>query len=68
MARTILAFPAKTELAKAMTELSALAATLVVYGGMEYAGGYGFATSRSVAPAILYEAHNLLRESGTPFL
>lgn len=42
MARTILAFPAKTELAKAITGLSALAATLIVYGATDYVGGYGF--------------------------
>jgi sodium/hydrogen antiporter len=42
MARTILSLPAKTELAKAITGMSALAATLIVYGVTEYAGGYGF--------------------------
>jgi NhaP-type Na+/H+ or K+/H+ antiporter len=42
LARTILSFPSETELAKAITGLSALAATLLVYGVTEYAGGYGF--------------------------
>ncbi len=42
LARTILAFPAKTELAKAITGLTALAVVLVVYGATEYAEGYGF--------------------------
>ena len=42
LARTILAVPAETELAKAITGLSALAATLLVYGVTEYSGGYGF--------------------------
>jgi NhaP-type Na+/H+ or K+/H+ antiporter len=42
LARTILSFLSETELAKAITGLSALAATLLVYGVTEYAGGYGF--------------------------
>lgn len=42
LARTILSFPTETELAKAITGLSALAATLIAYGVTEYAGGYGF--------------------------
>ena len=42
LARLLLSFPAETHLAKAMVGLGALAATLVVYGGTEYAGGYGF--------------------------
>lgn len=42
LARFILAMPAKTNLAKAMTGLGALAATLLIYGVTEYAGGYGF--------------------------
>ncbi len=42
LARFILWLPAKTELAKAVTGLGALAATLVIYGATECAGGYGF--------------------------
>lgn len=42
LARTILTLPAKTELAKAITGLTALAVVLVVYGAAEYAEGYGF--------------------------
>lgn len=42
LARFILSMPAKTDLAKAMAGLGALAATLLIYGVTEYAGGYGF--------------------------
>ena len=42
LARTILSFPAETELVKAMIGLSALAATLISYGVTEIVGGYGF--------------------------
>lgn len=42
LARLIMAMPAKTELAKSMVGLGALAATLLIYGVTEYAGGYGF--------------------------
>lgn len=42
LARALMAMPAKTNLAKAMTGLGALAATLLIYGVTEYAGGYGF--------------------------
>ncbi|WP_255709892.1 cation:proton antiporter domain-containing protein [Pontibacter harenae] len=42
LARFIMAMPAKTELAKSMVGLGALAATLLIYGVTEYAGGYGF--------------------------
>lgn len=42
LARTLLAFPAATHLAKVMVGLGALAATLLIYGGTEYLGGYGF--------------------------
>jgi NhaP-type Na+/H+ or K+/H+ antiporter len=42
IARTLMAMPSKTHLAKAMTGLGALAATLLIYGVTEYAGGYGF--------------------------
>ncbi|GAB3540539.1 cation:proton antiporter [Pontibacter brevis] len=42
LARFIMAMPAKTELAKSMVGLGALAATLLIYGATEYAGGYGF--------------------------
>lgn len=42
LARVLMAMPAKTTLAKAMTGLGALAATLLIYGVTEYAGGYGF--------------------------
>lgn len=42
LARVVLAMPAKTDLAKGMVGLGALAATLIVYGATEYAGGYGF--------------------------
>lgn len=52
IARMILAFPAETELAKAINGLSALAATLIVYGVTEYAGGYGFIAVFVAAVAI----------------
>lgn len=42
LARIILNLPAKTDLAKAMTGLGALAATLLIYGVTEVFGGYGF--------------------------
>jgi NhaP-type Na+/H+ or K+/H+ antiporter len=42
LARALMAMPSKTHLAKAMTGLGALAATLLIYGVTEYAGGYGF--------------------------
>lgn len=42
LGRILLAMPSKTNLAKAMTGLGALAATLLIYGATEYAGGYGF--------------------------
>lgn len=42
LARFMMAMPAKTSLAKAMTGLGALASTLIIYGATEYAGGYGF--------------------------
>lgn len=42
LARMLLAMPAKTHLAKAMTGLGALSATLLIYGVTEYVGGYGF--------------------------
>ncbi len=52
MARTILIFPAKTELAKAPMGLSALAVTLIVYRVTEYTGGYGFIAVFVVACAM----------------
>ncbi len=52
LARTILSVPAKTELAKAITGLSALAVILVVYGATEYAEGYGFIAVFVAAVAI----------------
>lgn len=42
LARSLMAMPSKTKLAKSMTGLGALAATLLIYGVTEYAGGYGF--------------------------
>ena len=42
LARTILSFPAETELVKALIGISALAATLISYGITEIVGGYGF--------------------------
>ena len=42
LARLLLSMPANSHLAKAMVGLGALAATLIVYGGTEYVGGYGF--------------------------
>lgn len=42
LARTLMAMPSKTQLAKAMTGLGAVAATLLIYGVTEVAGGYGF--------------------------
>lgn len=42
LAMTLMAMPSKTYLAKAMTGLGALAATLLIYGVTEYFGGYGF--------------------------
>lgn len=64
MARTILALPAETELAKAITGMSALAATLLVYGVTEYAGGYGFIAVFVAACAIRnYERDHDYHES-----
>jgi NhaP-type Na+/H+ or K+/H+ antiporter len=64
MARTILSLPAKTELAKAITGMSALAATLIVYGATEYAGGYGFVAVFIAACAIRnYERDHEYHES-----
>jgi NhaP-type Na+/H+ or K+/H+ antiporter len=64
MARTILSLPAKTELAKAITGMSALAATLLVYGVTEYAGGYGFIAVFVAACAIRnYERDHEYHES-----
>lgn len=42
LAILIMAMPAKTGLAKSITGLGALAATLLIYGVTEYFGGYGF--------------------------
>lgn len=42
LARVLLSVEAETRLAKAMVGLGALAATLIVYGGTELFGGYGF--------------------------
>jgi sodium/hydrogen antiporter len=42
LARTILSFPADTQLGKTLIGLSALATTLISYGVAEIAGGYGF--------------------------
>lgn len=42
LGRLLFAMPANTHLAKAITGLGALAATLIIYGTTEYAGGYGF--------------------------
>lgn len=64
MARTILSLPAETELAKAITGMSALAATLLVYGVTEYAGGYGFIAVFVAACAIRnYERDHEYHES-----
>lgn len=64
LARTILALPATTELAKAVTGLSALASTLLVYGATEYAGGYGFIAVFVAAVAIRnYERDHEYQES-----
>jgi NhaP-type Na+/H+ or K+/H+ antiporter len=54
-AATILRFPAETELARTMTGMAALGATLVVYGATEFAGGYGFIAT-FVAAATLRNA------------
>jgi NhaP-type Na+/H+ or K+/H+ antiporter len=64
MARTILSLPAETELAKAITGMSALAATLLVFGITEYAGGYGFVAVFVAACAIRnYERDHDYHES-----
>lgn len=39
---TILRFPARTEVAKDVTGMAALAGTLLAFGGTEFVGGYGF--------------------------
>lgn len=52
MARVLLNMPADSKLAKAMTGLGALAATLFIYGATEYAGGYGFIATFIGALAI----------------
>lgn len=42
LARFIFSIKAKTELAKAMLGIGAVASTLIIYGATEYLGGYGF--------------------------
>jgi NhaP-type Na+/H+ or K+/H+ antiporter len=42
LARILLTMPATTALAKGMIGLGGLAATLIIFGATEYAGGYGF--------------------------
>lgn len=42
LAMIMMSMPAKTEIAKSVTGLGALAATLLIYGVTEYFGGYGF--------------------------
>jgi NhaP-type Na+/H+ or K+/H+ antiporter len=64
LARTILAFPAATQMAKAITGLSSLASILLVYGATEYAGGYGFIAVFVAAVAMRnYERDHEYQES-----
>ncbi len=42
LGRLMMSFPGETHMAKAMIGIGALAATLIVYGGTEFLGGYGF--------------------------
>jgi sodium/hydrogen antiporter len=64
IARTILSLPAKTELAKRITGMSALAATLIVYGVTESVGGYGFIAVFIAACALRnYERDHEYHES-----
>jgi NhaP-type Na+/H+ or K+/H+ antiporter len=52
---TILRFPAKTDVAKDVTGMAALAGTLLAYGGTEWVGGYGFLAT-FVAAATLRQS------------
>lgn len=52
IARGVFAIPAETHLARSMLGLSALAATLLVYGATEYVGGYGFLATFFAAVTI----------------
>lgn len=52
LARFLVVMPADTPLAKSMVGLGALAATLLVYGLTEYAGGYGFIATFFAAVSI----------------
>ncbi|MBW3578713.1 MAG: cation:proton antiporter [Actinobacteria bacterium] len=52
LAHTLLSLPARTDPAKTVTGLGALAATLVVYGLTEYVGGYGFIATFIAAVTI----------------
>jgi len=64
IARTILSLPAKTQLAKRITGMSALAATLIVYGVTESVGGYGFIAVFIAACALRnYERDHEYHES-----
>jgi sodium/hydrogen antiporter len=65
LARVIFAMPAKTNIAKAMVGLNALATTLIVYGATQYAGGYGFIATFVAAVTIrsyerIHEYHEVL--------
>jgi NhaP-type Na+/H+ or K+/H+ antiporter len=42
LARFIFFIPARTELARAMLGIGAIASTLIIYGAAEFLGGYGF--------------------------
>lgn len=42
LAKILMSAPASNPLAKALTGMGALAATLILYGATEYIGGYGF--------------------------
>lgn len=52
LASVIMSLPAETEMAKAMTGMSAIAATLIIYGITQLLGGYGFIATFVGAVAI----------------
>lgn len=64
LAQILMSAPADTPLAKALTGLGALAATLLLYGLTEYLGGYGFIATFIGAVTIRnYERSHEFHES-----
>ncbi|MEX0966060.1 MAG: cation:proton antiporter [Bacteroidia bacterium] len=63
LARLLMAIPADSHIAKAMTGLGALAATLLLYGTTEFFGGYGFlATFVGAVMIRQYKPHHPLHK------